>query len=275
MKAQKLHLVLGFLVAGVFFLFGSIFLSLNSTNKSQTVVGRIERETGKVTVLKNSLRQKTVVEKSLPLENLTIVETDDTGEALVSFENLYRIRIFENSAVGVEQRNLSIHLILQRGNLRIENFGEENQLFVLKSGQKFTASDFNSLDQQSFANESRDSKSTQNQFSNTQIQSNDLFQSDSTPQGLTDDEISAELNSHKNYFFKCYTQLLQKQLDAKGDVMLNFTIENNGKISTSEVTSNQIQNPIFFKCLKEAIQRIEFKSFSGPSISTFFPLKFE
>jgi hypothetical protein len=86
---------------------------------------------------------------------------------------------------------------------------------------------------------------------------------------------SSILNNHRNYFFKCYTQLLQKQTEAKGEVFLNFTIENSGKISSCEVNSQQMKDESFHRCLKEVMMRIEFMPFKGPAISTLFPLKFE
>ena len=94
-------------------------------------------------------------------------------------------------------------------------------------------------------------------------------------EGLTPSYIVDTLKSQKGIFYKCYTQLLQKNPGVVGETSISMTIEPNGKISRSDVTSSQMNDASFKKCLIEATARIEFKPFRGDAITTVFPLKFE
>jgi hypothetical protein len=93
--------------------------------------------------------------------------------------------------------------------------------------------------------------------------------------GLTEKEIQETMNSHRTSFLKCYSGLLQKDAQAKGEATLTFTVENSGKLSAVEVTSSNLQQDDFKKCLIEVMNRVEFRPFDGSPISTLFPLKFE
>jgi hypothetical protein len=92
---------------------------------------------------------------------------------------------------------------------------------------------------------------------------------------LTEDEISGVMASHRSSFFKCYTQLLQKEPQAKGETTLSFTIDNSGKLMTYDMTSAKLQRPEFKKCLLDVMSRVTFRPFQGQPVSTLFPIKFE
>lgn len=261
-------MVLGFLLLGLILVGLSTYFSFfaGRTPEKEIRLARIDRETGKVYALRSGYTQRELVDKRVNLYNLDSVETLETGEAVLAFESAYRVRIYNNTLVTLErvddQQGFHVVLIIKRGDIRIENFGRDGELFIAKNGDRVSASDYNS-----------------SPLAQTPVEPpkpNEAFETPvSGDQGLSEEEIGTVMNNHRTSFFKCYTQLLQKEPSAKGNVSLSFTIENSGKLSVAEVTASQLQNEDFKKCLLEVLRRIEFRSFKGPAISTLFPLKFE
>lgn len=265
---EKNQLVLGFLFLGLVLVGLSTYFSFFASEDviQEIRLARIERETGRVFVLRSGYTQKEKVDRKESLYNLDSVETLESGEAILSFDSAYRIHISNNTLVTLEkiddQEAFHILLIVKRGEIRVENFGREGELFIAKNGERISATDYNG-----------------SQLARVPVEPPQPNQAFSNPipadQGLAEEEITTVMNNHRTSFFKCYTQLLQQDPTAKGRVSLNFTIENNGKLSVSEVTASELNNEDFKKCLLQVLRRIEFRSFEGPPISTLFPLKFE
>lgn len=268
MPENKNQLVFGFLFLGLLLVGLSTYFSFFSNRKPERDIrlAQIERETGKVFALRSGYTQKENVTQRTPLYNLDSVETMETGEAIVAFESAFRVRLFNNTLVTLERsddpQEIRVILIVKRGEVRVETVGRDQELFIAKNGERISASVYNN-----------------SQLARVPVQPPQPNEAFSNPipsnQGLSEEEINTVMSNHRSSFFKCYTQLLQKEPSAKGNVSLSFTIENNGKLSVAEVTASQMQNEEFKKCLLEVLRRIEFRSFQGPSISTLFPLKFE
>lgn len=268
MPDQKNQLVAGFILIGIALIGLSVYFSTRSKTviPSEVRLAKVEKESGKVSILRNGYTQRENVEIRAYANNLDSIETSDLGEALLQFDSSYKIRVLDNSLVTLEKvddpEDFHIVLIIKRGDIKVEGFGREEALFVAKNGERVSATDYNG--------------SSLNQMPTvapTPVES--FATTDSAAKGLSEEEITSVMNSNKTAFFKCYTQLLQKDPGAKGQVTLSFSIENNGKLSSSEVASSTIGDLDFKNCLISILQRVEFKTFSGPAISTLFPLKFE
>ncbi len=268
MPENKSQLVIGFLLLGLVLVGLSTYFSYFAPKNTPTeiILAHVDRESGKAFVYRSGYTQRESIDRKTNLYNLDSVETQDTGEAVLSFESAHKVRLSSNTTVTLERvddaQGFHVVLILKRGDVHVEGSGREGELFIAKNGERVSASDYNS--------------SSLAQTAVKPPQPNEAF-SNPVPenQGLTEDEINTVMNTHRASFFKCYTQLLQTEPTAKGNVSLSFTIENNGKLSVAEVTASQLQNENFKKCLLEVLRRIEFRTFQGPQISTLFPLKFE
>jgi hypothetical protein len=268
MPENKNQLVYGLLLLGLILVGISTYYSFFTPKPTikEIRLGRAEHQTGQTFVLRSGYTQKEAVLRKADLYNLDSVETMETGESIIGFESAFRVRLFNNTLVTLEkiedQQDFHIVLIIKRGEVKVENFGRDGELFIAKNGERISASDYNG--------------SSLSQMAVEPIQPTADF-STAAPanQGLAEEEINTVMTNHRTSFFKCYTQLLQKEPTAKGDVALSFTIENNGKLSVAEVTASQLNNEEFKKCLLEVLKRVEFRAFQGPPISTLFPLKFE
>jgi hypothetical protein len=266
METPKSPWIWGFLLLGVFLIGLSLYFGQRTTERLNPVLilARAEKLTGQATIVRNGGLQKENLERRTPLGHLDSVETGDLGEVRLDFESAYRVRLKEQSLATLErvedQDGFHVVLILKRGNIEIENFGREGDLFIAKNGERISASDYQ-------------------QSPLAQVPTSDNSAA-ATPtpmpdRSLTEKEIQEVMASHRTSFLKCYTQLLQKNPAAKGEATLTFTVENNGKVSAAEVTSATLQQADFKKCLIEVMNRVEFRSYEGPPVSTLFPLKFE
>ncbi len=268
MSENKNQLVIGFLLLGLVLIGLSTYFSYFAPKDIPTELrlARVDRESGKASVYRNGYTQRENIDRKIDLYNLDSVETQETGEAILSFESTHKVRLSPNTLVTLEKsddtQNPHVTLIVKRGDVHIDAEGREGELFIAKNGQRISASEYNN-----------------SQLSQSPVQPPQPNEAFSNPipenQGLSEDEINTVMNNNRSQFFKCYTQLLQTEPTAKGNVSLSFTIENNGKLSVAEVTASELKDETFKKCLLEVLRRIEFRSFQGPQISTLFPLKFE
>ncbi len=269
-KEDKSKLVAGFLIVGLLLIGFSIYFTFYTKEAAslESQLAKVELVTGKVIAFHNGYTSKEIIEKKGSLYNLDSVETQDTGEAEITFESTFKVRMLNNTLVTVEKiatdKGYQAVLILKRGEISVVNIGRDGELFIAKNGERISAIDYN----------------------NSQLAKSPISEEVSSPsevspstQGLTEEEISSVMSNHRSSFFKCYTQLLQKDPAVKGDISLAYTIENNGKLSVAEISSYKMgiqpENDDFKKCLLEVLKRIEFRAFQGPPISTLFPLKFE
>lgn len=264
-------MVFGFLFVGLILFGASLYLSMKpSTDHEQTArLGRVSRETGTVTLIRDNYTKKEKIERQTAIYALNSVETNDTGEALISLENLFVIKVLDSSFVTIEKTEKSMNsrknqgsdqivLIVKKGDIKIENLGREGELLIAKNGQRVAAENYIASDLQEVA-----------------VTATPTPELSGKPATLTEEEISSVMSGQATLFKRCYTQLLQKDEKAQGTVTLSFTIESNGKISESTLDSPQIKNDVFKKCLLDVIGRVTFRNYNGPPISTRYPLKFE
>ncbi len=261
-------LIPSLVLLGLIFLGLSLFISTRADKSlfNQKPLARIEQGMGQVSIFrKNMTTKERLVRKSF-LYPLETVETAADGDAVMEFDSAYRIRILENSLITLEQEKDRITLIIKRGDLQVENYGQEGTVYISRDGTRWTATDYEMVFK----------KQTQDQsLPETAVAAESPTPAKASATGLSPEYIQDLLKSQRNSFFKCYTQLLQKTPGITGQASLSFTIERNGKVVQPEISSSNISDARFRKCLVEALMRIEFKAYSGEIISTVFPLKFE
>lgn len=266
MDKNKIPWVAGLLVLGLTALVISFFIESRSKLERDTLyqIGQVEKQKGTIWVFRPGVDQKKKVDKTMPISPLDSVEVEDGSEARILFENTALVRLpaetlvtFEH--VDVEDGSQDI-IFIQRGDLRVEDPGRDGELFISKNGQRMAAKIYN------------ESKLAQEPISKPQAVDSNSTEAKS---GLSDDEISTLVSAQRSNFMKCYMTLLTKEPSAKGEVSMNFTIENSGKVGLIEVSSVALKQDEFKKCLTQVLSRIQFRNFTGTPISTFFPLKFE
>ncbi len=243
----------------------SVIIGFNTekTNLGTRQIASIELNLGSVYLLRSGLTHKEILTRKSLLYPLDSVETSIDGDATLDFDSAYRIRIQENSYVTLDKEGEKIVLVLKRGDIHVENFGKEGTVFISRDGVRWNATDYE--------------MNYKKMAENSQLPDLATVETPAIPvgKGMSAEIIQSTLRTHRNSFFKCYTQLLQKDPSVTAQASITFTIEKTGKIHKASVSNSNIKNPQFSNCLIESIKRIDFKSFEGEAITTTFPLKFE
>lgn len=230
-------------------------------------LARLELNLGKVFILRNSLTQKQILTKRATLFASDSIETGVDGDATMEFDSSYRIRIPENSMVTLDEEGNHVVLIIKRGDLQVENYGREGSVFISHEGVRWEATEYEQVYKKQTPPETLPEVAP--------IEPTPTATTPSMNEGLPLDFIQDTLKTHRGSFFKCYTQLLQKTPGVVGQASISFTIAPTGKVIQSTISSSNINDNAFKKCLLDAIARVEFKSFAGAPISTVFPIRFE
>lgn len=254
---------------GVLSLALSLFIS-SQTEKSKVAtrpLARIDLNLGKVFVLRKNMTQKETLTRTASLYPQDSVETGPDGDATMTFDSAYRIRVQENSLVTLDEEYDRQVILIKRGDVQVEGYGRDGSVMISRDGVRWTATDYET--------NYRKQANAQTNLPDLAPSTEGYSRQQKAGEGLTSEFIQETLRTHRNSFFKCYTLLLQKTPGVVGQASIGFTIERTGKVSNPTVASSSIADQQFKKCLTEAIRRVEFKSFSGDPISTVFPLKFE
>ena len=192
------------------------------------------------------------------VQNRDLLRTDINSEALVEFNQGGQFRITEKSEILIDTLENGVPVVVVRsGEVFIEKFGKPPSFWVRKNGLIYNALDYALIDKM-------DSSKLR-----------ELLPDSNSKEHISQIEIETILNSKKNDFFKCFGQLIQKNPQSAGQVLISFTIEKQGHTTKVEIAKSDIADASFKSCLQEVVARTRFRSFSGSAVATVFPLKFE
>ncbi len=215
-------------------------------------------KTGSVKIQNNEMPAATEVKATDKVVNRDILRTDVSSEVLIEFTNGGQIRITEKSEVLMDRLDNGTPLVVIRiGEIFIEKFGREPSFWVRKDGQIYNSVDYALIDKKNA------------------LRLREALPAAQTKDQISQVEIESVLNSKKNDFFKCFGQLIQKNPQASGQVLISFTIEKQGHTTKVEISKSEIPDVNFKICLQEVVARTRFRSYSGNPTTTIFPLKFE
>jgi hypothetical protein len=252
-------IVPGLIVLGITLIFISTWgpqkkIDLGFSKKIAIVI----EKAGSVKLQNSGMPSDTEVKLNYQIDIRDILKTETDSEALIEFSSGGQFRLAEKSEVLIDQLDTGSPLVVVRtGDVFVEKFGKAPSFWVRKEGQIYTAIDYALVDKK---NASRLKEA--------------LPQSQSKDQ-LSQIEIEVILNSKKNDFFKCFGQLIQKNPQATGAVLISFSIEKQGHTSKVEISKSEILDADFKSCLMEVVARTHFRAFTGSPVATVFPLKFE
>jgi hypothetical protein len=242
------------------------FIYFQNPNPSATFHLRlawVENEFGAVAIYRKNLTQKQTVDKRNPLFNLESAETQPNSSALLFFENLWQIHLEENTLVTIEKLDSpdlnQMVLFIKRGQIKIKQVGRAKELFIAKNGERIFAEDY----AQSLLYRSNVIKP---QVINFEEKSNTT---------LNESQISEVVMQNRTAYFKCYTSMLSRNNQAKGQVLVSLIIEKNGKSQARDINAPETFDSLFKSCVSAVADRMVFPSLVGTEFSTVFPLVFE
>lgn len=263
---MKSWLTPGLIIAGIVLIITALLLP----NRSIDFLGK--KNLALVTNVKGSAvvegldqTDTSQIQKKTKIKNLDLIKTKSQSEVDVELNDIKAdVKILENSIVLFEENTENaIVITIKEGDLTVESLGEKPDeknihFWIKKEGRQLSALDY------SMTNESG-SGSTKSKWP-PQVAKNDI---------LSQARIEEILNTKKNEFFRCYGQLIQKEEQAHGQLLLSFEILNTGKVQSVDITKTDLKQPFFLSCIKEVVLRTTFPTFNGKSVTTVFPLKFE
>lgn len=239
-----------------------------TTPTSKNYLATVEPSYGTVSVLRKSYSSKEDIKGTTSLYPLDTIEVGSDAEANLDFPSGQQLILTANSAVTINQESNAIILVLRRGLIQQTKTGEKNRIFISKNGVRWELNDYLSMNSHEAP-----------LLSTSDAPAVRPLTSDSP----TPEYIASILTGYRDSFQRCYSQLILKDPQAKGECSLSFTVQKNGKTSDVKTVSCTMTGPdsdksflkIFDKCLHEVVRRAQFKSFSGEPVTTVFPLKFE
>lgn len=257
---NKKWMVPGLMILGIVLVLISIWGPQGgfSASKKEAALAYITEKTGATTLANNQMPAPVPIKVNQALYSRDILRTDENSDVLVQWDNEGQFRVSEKSEVLIDTLENGQPLVVVRsGEIVVEKFGRAPSFWVRKEGQLLSAVDFALADRKNLAKlkeaiPEKDNKSQLTQF-----------------------EIESVLNAKKTDFFKCYGQVLQKNAQAHGQVLISFTIEKQGQTTQIEISKSDVADNNFKSCIMEVVARTQFKTFSGPPVTTVFPLKFE
>jgi len=253
----------------IFFVFSLVLFSLlffykdkSSSTSNEKKLGYIQQQTGEVFVFDSNTLSKNKIARQSPIFHMDRIETADFGSGELVLNNTDSVLILDSSTIQVEQADSSDEILVTilKGDLQVKNFNAENQTLISKNGKRIFLKDYN----ESLLKK----ETTSNEEKNTQDQN--------PPDTSVNTEMLIDaLQRNKSAFYKCYTQLLQKNSEAKGLLEISLTITANGKTKDTQITTSEIKDQTFKDCVVEVTKRIQFPAFNGDSVSILFPIQFE
>jgi|GEM_PF-3814164 len=263
---------------GILFLIGCFSLSMallwkSPSSQRDPEVAKLQRENDSVFWQSQLHEPPLRVAQGHGVAPGDTLSTNQMGLAELKFENGAQLQLQPETQVRLQREHRAVDgsgqddwalvLILEHGEISVLRPGQDN-LFISKNGQRVPVRDYN------------DSELKQLHFEAKSAQI------DPPANGLSDQDINLVMSGRQSDFFKCYTHLLQKEPQARGEVVLNFLILVSGKTDEVEAVPQWRVSPKerapqsdFLHCLKEVVTRVNFRPHPGPKVTAVFPLKFD
>jgi hypothetical protein len=92
---------------------------------------------------------------------------------------------------------------------------------------------------------------------------------------LSNEEVEETIKQRQPLFQRCWTQRLKENPSLKGNILLQFEINQRGKVQDVQVAQAAITDELMTRCLISVLERIPFREFEGGNVTLTFPLSFE
>ncbi|MEK6627925.1 MAG: AgmX/PglI C-terminal domain-containing protein [Bdellovibrionota bacterium] len=248
------------IAAGVALIFFSTWLPQNNfqLNFSQKKLAKVIETTGSVKFQNSEMPAAVEIKITDNINDRDIIRTDSNSEVLIEFNSGGQFRVAEKTEVLIDVLdNGTPVVVIRTGDIFIEKFGKTPSFWIRQNGQIYSAIDYALIDK------TRTNKLTE------------ALPASHLKENISQLEIETVLTSKKNDFFRCFGQLIQKNPQASGQVLISFLIEKQGRATKVEISKSDISDVTFKVCLQEVVARTRFRAFSGNAVATVFPLKFE
>lgn len=242
-------------------LFGAwLLFSKEWTLAPETEIARVEISSGTVFLIRD--HQRKLISRIQSIQHLDRIETGKLAQVIIRTPQDDTLRLFEDAAVVFDHQKNGLKVLLQHGEIIVENISERSQTYLIYQGEKLSLADYQSGGFKQKIPSMRSSKENENKISTNSSE-------------LSQEALHSFIQKNRVQFFKCYSSLLQKDSTAKGEVQLTLTILKNGKITQPTILQNFTEDKEFSTCLLQVLSRTEIPAFQGEPVTTIIPLVFE
>ncbi len=102
----------------------------------------------------------------------------------------------------------------------------------------------------------------------------DIGENPFLPSGLSQSQIKTVIERNLTRIRFCYDSQLRRNPNLSGKVVVSFTINGNGRVSTVKLKTRKFRGSYLDSCVSEAIRGWSFPKFSGDPISVDYPFIF-
>lgn len=244
----------------------SLFISLNPhlfKNQIQYEVGSVVETKGKVQLKTSSGKLEDVVKKQPVYSRESfVIEQGASLKLKLSEEN---IEIFGPA-------NFNIHVVSPEKAHVFVNFSKFSSVEPKTKLEKIKLTFDGWLIEPYFKPSERDTTKSQ-ELSFPAISKDEPTENN----GVNNESMLAEVIGSKRELLKrCYENYLRKNPLATGKLVVEFTLNPTGKVSSSRIKdSSFFKDESFKNCIQDVFTRIKTKPFDGESILVVYPIEFE
>lgn len=232
------------------------------------------------------------VDHALELRDGDHFETDGAAEATLVLNSQDELRIKPSSAVSVELWNAAdpnspVYLHVLAGDVAPKRPGVRGRAYVVREGRLYlpgqvpgaraapllitrgaNALDLNAGEPVKTGDDAAD-------FTAAPDASDAEPKSADDPQTLANEYVDEVIGSRQAQFQKCWLSRLKDKPSLKGALTVQFEITRRGKVRDVKVTDSSLGDDQIGACVATVVERLPFRSFTGPEISVSYPITFE
>lgn len=215
------------------------------------------------------------------LQQLDSIYTGNKSSVIISLKTQHQIRLGQNTQAVIEHREKHperLQLTIINGDYKILRAGNESELEILdlvEGFRKFKIAPIQlSKSETESNNDKKNNSEDHDKKTQTTARKKETENQESEQDGPSSATITKVLFGQRSFFNRCYAQHLQKNPEAKGEIITTFVIEPDGDTKQVRILSSSLKDSELEKCIISVIERCPFPKFTGNALALTYPLSF-
>ena len=236
------------------------------------------------------------IERAIELRDGDHFETNAAGEATLVLNSQDELTVRPSSAISVElwnerDANSPIYVHVLAGDVVPKRSGVRGRAFVVRDGRLYLTNqrpgekrprllitrDANapSLDAANAPKAAPDDLADATDPARSTADGTEPAARKDDPATLANEYVEEVIASRQQQFQKCWLSRLKDKPGLKGVLTVQFEINRRGKVRDIKVTDSSLNDDQLGSCVATVVERLPFRSFTGPEISISYPITFE
>jgi hypothetical protein len=232
--------------------------------------------------------QKLKPGQDVEIHHMDLLQTHAEASAVVKLPSGYELKLKPDSKLLFEawssEARAPTYLHVLAGSYEMLRAGQRGQVFVQQNrkliypeGNVFRANYELAIKAPEYSLPGAASKNNEEEGEEEPKTTAPQKESSSTeiPETLSNDEIDQVLANQRLQFERCQTNALRENLPAQGKILVGISVANTGKVQEVRTLSSDLNNPSLQNCILSVFERVQFRTFKGPTIQRSYPLVFD